>query len=495
MSSLGRALAGFMSSSIFGSLTQIVKGKVSAVFLGTAGVGAFNQLTLFYNLAMTISSLGFRNGVTRNIAAAETASEDHLSSEDAVLRQFSSSFLLVAALSLAVSALSILFSERISHILFDDNGASAHLVAVVAVAVPLGVAAIIYQALLNGLRIVGPLVKARMLADGSSVLVFTVLVVPFGIVGAALGFVFLQATFLLLVFRATWTAVPSLAIPRTGMFQLSEARRNMAFGAHSVIVGVTGLCASLFISRFIISQLDLTANGQYVVALKIATVYLGGLYAAASGYFLSSVVRASADNTVSKTVDEAIKLYLAVVAPIIVALMATGEILVIAFFTREFLPVASILLLLLPGDALRIVAETMGQALIAQKKLVVSGLVFSLWALIYCLGVVLLLPQAGLFGVAASYSISQFVTLIVLAVVSKRVLGYHPSRETVFAVVRALVLIVTAAAVCWSLGNLALKMAACAVLVLVWGAISMRDPHFVNVSGKLRVKLLKRLRR
>ncbi len=63
-------LSGLMSTSLFGSATQIVKGKISAVFLGIVRVGVFNQLTLFYNLAMTLSSLGFFNGVTRNIAAA-----------------------------------------------------------------------------------------------------------------------------------------------------------------------------------------------------------------------------------------------------------------------------------------------------------------------------------------------------------------------------------------------------------------------------------------
>lgn len=76
MSSFGRALAGFMSASLFGSATRSSKAKISAVFLGAVGVGVFNQLTLVYNLAMTLSSFGFRNGVTRNIAAAVAETGD-----------------------------------------------------------------------------------------------------------------------------------------------------------------------------------------------------------------------------------------------------------------------------------------------------------------------------------------------------------------------------------------------------------------------------------
>ncbi|ATI44034.1 hypothetical protein CBW24_17990 (plasmid) [Pacificitalea manganoxidans] len=485
MSSLGRALAGFMSSSLFGSATQVVKGKVSAIFLGAAGVGVFNQLTLFYTLSMTLASLGLRNGVTRNVAAAQADAGQANAATEGVLRQFSSAFLLVAAVSLLVTAVSVLASDRVSDLLFDDGGERRQLIVLVALAVPIGVAGLIYRALLNGLRVVGPLVRARMIADGSSVIVFAALVIPFGIVGAALGFIFLQAAFLVLVFRTTWTVAPSLAIPRPEAFEFAEARKNFVFGAHSVIVGVTGLGASLFISRLIISTLDLEANGYYVVAVKIATVYLGGLYAAASGYFLSSVVKAAAEKTVGKTIDEAVRLYLAVVAPVIVVLMASGEIFVVAFFSVEFLPVAVILLLLLPGDAVRLVAETMGQALIAQRKLVSSCIVFAVWAAIYCAGAILLLPRFGLLGLAVAYTASQLLLLGVLLVVCRRLLDYAPCRQTIYTVLRAMLLVTSASAACWYVESLVTKMLVCAALVLAWGAVSMRDPFFAGAITKL----------
>lgn len=482
-----------MSSSLFGSATQVVKGKLSAIFLGAAGVGVFNQLTLFYSLAMTLSSLGLRNGVTRNVAEAEPEAGQEGAANEGVLRQFSSVFLLVAAVSLLVSAVSILASGHVSDLLFDDGGARRRLIVVVALAVPIGVAGLMYQALLNGLRVVGPLVRARMIADGSSVVAFAALVIPFGIIGAALGFVFLQLAFLLLVFRATWTVAPSFAVPRAEVFQFAEAKKNFAFGAHSIVVGITGLSASLFISRLILSTLDLEANGYYVVAVKIATVYLGGLYAAASGYFLSSVVRAATDKTVGKTIDEAIRLYLAVVAPIIVVLMASGKILVVAFFSAEFLPVAAILLLLLPGDSIRLVAETMGQALIAQKKLVSSCIVFASWAAAYCAGAILLLPRFGLLGVAVAYTASQLLLLGVLLVVSKRLLDYTPCRQTVFTVLRAMLLVTSASAACWYIDASVLEMFVCAALILAWGTVSMRDPFFAGAMTKIWLVITSRI--
>lgn len=62
-----------------------------------------------------------------------------------------------------VSAVSITASGRISKLFFDDGGERSLLIVLTALAIPVGVAGIIYQALLNGLRVVGPLVKARPL--------------------------------------------------------------------------------------------------------------------------------------------------------------------------------------------------------------------------------------------------------------------------------------------------------------------------------------------
>lgn len=84
MSSFAYNLAGFMSTSLLGSATQIVKGKILAVFLGAVRVGVFNQLMLFYNWAMTLSSLCFRNGITRNIAVAVAETGDPGVTEEGV---------------------------------------------------------------------------------------------------------------------------------------------------------------------------------------------------------------------------------------------------------------------------------------------------------------------------------------------------------------------------------------------------------------------------
>ena len=70
MSSLGKAFAFFTGASMIGSLTQVIKGKLTALFLGPEGVGVLNQLTNLWSLFSVIASLGFYNGMLRHLAPA-----------------------------------------------------------------------------------------------------------------------------------------------------------------------------------------------------------------------------------------------------------------------------------------------------------------------------------------------------------------------------------------------------------------------------------------
>ena len=68
--SLAKGFAYLTSASFVGTLTQIIKGKLMAVLLGTSGVGIFSQLSHLFNLLFSLSSLGFRNGIIKKVSQA-----------------------------------------------------------------------------------------------------------------------------------------------------------------------------------------------------------------------------------------------------------------------------------------------------------------------------------------------------------------------------------------------------------------------------------------
>ena len=474
---LGRALAAFMGSSILGSITQVIKGKISALILGPAGVGVVNQLTQCFNMFLTLSSLGVPNGVSRNVAVHVRDAD-----EVALQAQFSSSFIFLAGVSLATSGIGILLSPLISGLLFDDGGQRANLVVLVLLGVPIAVAGLVYRSLLNGVQSVKQLTFARISADVISVGAFAALVVPFGVPGAALGLVSLHLLYLLFISRGAWSAIKELSLPRFGAFRWQAVRMNMGFGVHGLVIAATTIFTSLLVSRWIITDLGLAESGIFGVALKVTSVYLGGLYAAANGYYFASIARAQTQDQLAAEIDNAIALYMVIVPPIIVGLMAGGDLIIRILFSAEFLPVAAILLVMLPGDALRLVAEIIGQAVLARKHFVLSAAIMLAWAACYVLLVGVFMARYGLLGVALAYLTSHAGLMLAMLVAGRAVLGYLPRKSSFFFVARGFLLVSAAAFAIHGVDSWSVKIAIGVAILLCWVLVSSFDSRFAGYA-------------
>jgi len=462
-----------MTSSFIGTATQVAKGKLTAQFLGAEGMGVYNQISLCFTLVLTICILGFPNGITRAISVEHEAGR-----HDEFAVQLSSPFVFLGLLSLIVSGLGVLFSAQISHLLFVDGGERANLTALVLVGVPLAVIGYIYRALLNGTRSVRALVRARITADLVSVMVFAGLLIPFGITGAVLGFVSLQAIYLALISFGAWRDLGPLSIPRISAFRWIAIRQNVGYGLHGLVVAAAGSLTILILSRWIIADRGLADSGLFNVSYKIATVYLAGVYAAASGYYYASVARARNNVAVAKEIDNAIMVYMSLIPPLVAALMAGGDVILQVLFSKEFVPAAILLLILLPADIFRLVAEVIGQALVAKRKLAVSIALYLSWIGIYMGASYYFIEDYGIVGVAIAYLIGQLSLCVLMLAAGKRVLSFAPSARSWRFITRGVLLAFGCAIATFSIEVVPLKIVAGAALVAIWFGISCLEEDF-----------------
>jgi len=462
-----------MTSSVVGTATQVMKGKLTALYLGAEGVGVYNQISLCFTLMLTVCVLGFPNGITRTISVQHDAKNG----EELVV-QLSSPFFFLGLLSIFVAGIGALFAGQISNFLFVDNGERATLVALVLAGVPLAVAGNIYKALLNGTRSVRTLVRARMSADIASVVVFAGLLIPFGITGAVLGFASLQGIYLVLITYGARGELGNLGVPRFNAFRWDAVKQNFGYGLHGLIVAAAGSLTILILSRWIIDKNGLADSGLFNVAYKVATVYLAGVYAAASGYYYASVVRADTDKDLAKEIDNAIFVYMSLIPPIVVALMAGGEVLLYVLFSKEFIPAAFLLLIFLPADIFRLVAEIIGQALVAKRKLAVSIVLYLSWLGIYTTTAYFLIGDYGITGVALGYLIGQLSICILMLIVGKRVLSFSPNARSWRFIIRGALVAIICAFVTYSIDNPLWKIAAGGALIAVWFGLSALESDF-----------------
>lgn len=480
VSGLGRAIGLFTGSSIIGSLTQVAKGKLSALLLGAAGVGIVSQLTTMFSLVSTVSGFGFYNGMARHMAQHWRKEE-----YEAFRTHMSSSACFLFASALFFSILGCLFSAEISDTLFDDAGERRALVCIVLIATPFFVMGQVYRAMLNATRSVNWLVKARITADVLSVIALAIFLWFFGIVGAILGFISLHALFLATTMWATRKAIGlAYVAPKPASFAKAEIRRNVGFGINGLIAVATGIITTLIVSRWIITDLGATENGLFAMAFKVGTVYLGGLSAAAGGYYFPTMAASETDEEMFGHVNGTLKLYLFIIAPAVVVLMAGGDVMMYALFSAEFVPAAALLLLMLPADLFRITSETVGLALIAKKRLVTSTSFYLIWASTYSGLALYLMPDFGLVGVATAYFLSQLLNAIFLLCATRAVLGYRMSSDCAWALIRGVSLVCYASAALQLVDNRWLQYGLCSLGLIAWFAASMRDTYFQNLVSK-----------
>ncbi len=488
MSGILRAFTLFTGASAVGTVTQIIKGKLSAVFLGAAGVGVLNQLTSVWSLFAVVAGLGFYNGMVRHMA-------QHWNADDrqSMHSHLSSSMLFLSLVALTVSFLGCIYSGDVSALVFDDGGRRADLVCLILVSVPVFIVSQVYRAMLNASRLVSKLVRARIAADVLSVVVLAVLIVPFGLRGAIVSYIGLHVLYL--VFTAIYAAKSigyEHAVPRLSAFRWSEIRINTGYGINGLIAVAIGILTTIIVSRWIISSVDLAANGVYTMALKVATVYLGGLSAAAGGWYFPTLSAVKTDEEMQAHVNETLSHYMYLIPPIVVLLMAFADILIRVLFTAEFLPAALLLLFMLPGDLFRITAETVGLPLVVKRRFVFSTGLYFVWALTYLGLVSWLLPPYGVPGVAVAYLVSQVLNAIFFVTVVGFVLRYRMSPACLFALLRGIVLVAVVAVFIWVQKDTVVGYFFSVLMLCVWVLFSLRDPMFKSILIRLREKLMPR---
>ena len=487
MKRFAKAIALFSAGSVIGTLTQVAKGKLGAILLGAEGVGVLNQLTNAWNLLFSAAGLGFYNGVVRRIAEADASGDNQ-----ALARQLSTSLIFLTAVSCVGAALGVLLSTRISQWIFVDDGAHARLVAITLASVPFAIAAQTYKGLLSGCKKVKPIVSAQVVSDVLGLGVFVVLVYAMDLTGAVLAFSALHLLKLALQIVSLRRALPGVAIlPRPGEFAWSEVGINVGYGINGLFMVSVGVFTMVLVSRWIIDAQGLAANGVFSVAWKVASVYFGALYASASSFYFPTLVACRDDDELGARINEAISLYFFLLPPVIVGLMVAGEDLMFLLFSREFAPAAFLLLYILPGDLFRVLAEAMGMAFLARRRLIPYTLTYVLWAASFLALARWGLDARGLFGVALAYLVAQVISAAAVYACARRSFSFRLSRPALRTialgmgvVAAASLMLVAGPAMLWRYGT-------GAAILALWLVLAWLDPGFRDLAEASWNKLLR----
>lgn len=475
-----RAFTSLSLASGVSMAASLIRGKLAALFLGPTGVGIFNQLSLMWNLFQTAGSLGAFNGLVQH------GTEAMVARDEAALHQLASTWwILLTAFSFLLAAAGSAASATISNWLLGDHGAHANLVALMLISIPFAVTAQVYRALLSAGRLIPQLVKAQIISDVGGAIVFAALLPMIGIAGAILGFATIHLLFYLITALSVRKALgASYVRARPNEFRWSVVRSNIGFGASGLAMIALSNLAIVVVSRLVIDQLGVSANGIFSNAWRIASVYLGAVTTTAISYYLPTLTRATSDEQMSRDVNSTVRFYLYLLPPIMAAIMAMGEPVVWLILSAKFAPVAPLLLIFVPAELMRILAETVVMPLLARRRLRPFTLLYALQTVVFVGAAALALPRLALTGAALAYGIATSVAAIASFATCRAQFALKIEGRTAVALVRALLLLAAVMAAGFMLPFGIARLMVVAAAAIGWIGWTLTDKEVRDLLAK-----------
>lgn len=476
-----RPFAALSGASFVSMAANLVRGKMAAVFLGPAGVGIYNQLTLSFNVGTLAGSLATNNGVIQHGSEALMDENKERFSE-----LVSTMVITLAVSSILITGAALFASRWISDLLLGDHGNHWRFVALLMVAIPIAVFGTLYRGLLGAGQDVRELVRIQIVSEiGGMILFATLLFLDLALTGALLGFLSVQ----LLAAIASFVAIrrrfgPMQVYPSPKRFRWSILKSNLGFGASGLVMAGLSNLSLIGVNRVVIGAMGLGAAGVLANSVRLSNVYLGAVTTTALNYYLPAVSRLADPQAISAEVSKVVRFYCLLLPPIMVAIVVLAPWIVPIIFSKAFLAAVPLIAVLVPSELLRVIGESLAVPLIAKRRLVPHTALFVLQTALFVGLSSLFTPTLGLIGVALAYSASMAIYCLCALVTVRQLVGIRIDSATRWALLRALFLLAAMSAATFAFRpDFILGFGL--IAVIGWLAFTLRDPSTRRAVGNV----------
>lgn len=405
-----------------------VRTKIAASLLGPSGMGILAQAMALRELLTALSTLGTRSGYLKLVA------EYHGKGDTKRLeRLLVTTITLVTILALTVAGFVALSASRISQWAYGSPAESL-LVLIVAVTVVVSVPGKMIARTFTGVLDYRTFLLIAVVESVVAVVSMALLAKAFGVAGAVASFAAVEVAILVFAGALLWRRVarPLGLSLRPRRPDPEMTRRLLRLAGALTITSLAAASVIVFVRAEILRRLGPEANGYYQVAWQVGQNYLGLLGTALWSYGMPKVAtRLDDPAAILHLQNNFLRIVLTLLAPGVLALLATRELWIPILFTEAFLVAGGIVAWQLVGELVAMVRQSMNISLLPREKLhflVFQALFYwGCWALL----ATVLMPELGAAAAAAGYFGANTLALVVTYAYHHRVLGYRLQPENV----------------------------------------------------------------
>jgi O-antigen/teichoic acid export membrane protein len=398
---LVRVLLGFFSA------------KVSAIYLGPAGMVLIGQLNSFIQVAQGTISNGANTGVVNLTAERKSPGRLHQLWGTAMrlVLALGGIFAFVSVLTAVPLGSWLLFSERYWPVII-----AASLVVVLAVSDNIILGA------LNGLKQVGLIAKVGIISAVIEFCLFVSLTYNFGIWGGLCGIVGIYVA--KFAISCTFAFRSGLVSPRAllGAFDARTVREIAKFYPMLIVHSIALPLGQILVRSGTVAGLGLEQGGYLQAVWRLSDMYVGVLTTALGLYFMANFSALTNDAERGAMLRRTMLQMFGFTVVAALAIYLLREVIIAVVLTRKFMPMSELLPFQLLGNVFKMVDYPLQMALVCQRRMSWYIAQAAGGPAIFVILSHVWLPMFGAQAAPAAYAVSYLVVLMALGFASRRLL-------------------------------------------------------------------------
>lgn len=432
------SVIGFSTAMNF--ISGFLKGKIVALYFGSATLGIWSQASNLFLMCGSISLFGLNQGLVKEIIA----NDKHEKSSGFAVDALSKSLFFSLGISLIILLTIISRADKVCSIFFNNN-LTPGIIIFTAAFLPLQVGGDILGVFLLANKSVKKYALGNILISILGLVMFIVFVAIFKIKG-----IFYSIGIYGMITFFSFYLISNQLIPG-GLSRLFALRRQLLdytffkntvnFGVLRLIQTNTNLVTTILVRSLIIKRIGLVENGFFEALSRISMFYTPLISNLLWSYTFPLYCGNKSNQELNYEVNRFTRLFLILFIPVCIMVMLLGKMFIFFLFSGDFIPVIALFSLWFTFDLLRIVSWPIGLIFIVKDRMrLAAALEFTL-SIILLFAVYATLDKYSLYGVMISYVFVYSIFLLIVQMVINRSYAIRFNSRTYLILLISLALI------------------------------------------------------
>lgn len=337
-----------------------VSAKITAIYLGPAGMALAGQLSNFIDVAC--GAIG--NGA--NIAVVNLTGQKHAEPKD-LARLWGTATRLVLTFGGLLFVVVALASTQLAQWLLLD-AAYWPVVVAAGLAIAFAAADAVISGVLNGLKQIRLLSQSGILALLAGFVGYAALTYSHGLWGALFATALIYPLRFLITLSFALNSDKARLADLFARYDRSVAKEILGFYPMLLVHSIALPLSLIFVRNSVIDAMGIEQAGHLQAAWRISEIYVGVLTTALGLYFMSHFSSLGSDAQRGGMLRRTVVQMTGLTALAALAIYLARDAIITLVLTQRFLPVGDLLPLQLTGDIFKMASYPLQMALVAQRR-------------------------------------------------------------------------------------------------------------------------------